>query len=287
MLDLVLGSHPRFIGLGEIYQVIRTDIQCVENNTFCSCGQIYHQCPFWGEVTKGLQNYSGANLKDRYRYVIKQVDRLYGRERAIIDSSKMLGFFKSIHSIDDIDCQVVYLIRDVRAWTISRLTKRHKRPKYYQKNGAYEKRLAHQYGPLVRPLAWLLPFLTRMPSYYFLVWYMQNKTINRYLKNNQVAHIQVGYDELALNPEMMMNAIEKFLGIKSEIPGLSATLSESHILIGNTRKSDPRRRQGIFYDNRWMYRNEWVRAAAMMPFVMRYNAENVYQTARQKSIWTD
>ena len=40
LLDLTLGSHPPFVGLGEVFQVIRPDFDRFNAKEYCSCGKI-------------------------------------------------------------------------------------------------------------------------------------------------------------------------------------------------------------------------------------------------------
>jgi len=285
MLDLVLGCNPKFVGLGEIFQVLRPDMNRFERNEHCSCGKQTRDCSFWGDVARSLEEQAFTDLNARYRHTLDVFDNLYGTDNIMVDSSKLLDALKTVVRLPDVDLKVIYLIRDVRAWTISRLNNRKKSPKYFQRDGYYIKKLAFQMGWKIHLLKWILPVLTRLPLYYFMLWYVQNKKIRDYLIRANLAYFSLGYDELGMNPDLMMKKIFDFLEediVKSDFCSLN---SQSHILIGNTKKSESTRRQGIVYDNRWMYRNDWVLPAALLPKIMRYNAREVYQNIREHSIW--
>jgi len=285
MLDLVLGCNPKFVGLGEIFQVLRPDMNRFEGDEYCSCGKLTRECPFWGVVADGLKKKKISGLEDRYRYTLQIFEDIYGSDKIMIDSSKLLDVLKTVIKLPGVDVKVIYLIRDVRAWTISRLNNRMNSPNYFQRDGYYIKKLAYHTGWKIHLIKWVLPFLTQLPMYYFLLWYVQNKQISSFLESKHIDHFRLGYDELGMNPELMMKKIFAFLGEKNVNPDFCSASSRSHILIGNTKKSESKRRQGIFYDNRWMYRNEWLRSAAMLPNIMGYNAEEVYKNIREYSIW--
>ena len=91
MLDLVLGSNPKFVGLGEIFQVIRPDMNRFERNEPCSCGKLTDECPFWGVVADGLRQKKISGLEDRYRYTLQMFEHIYGPDKILIDSSKPWG----------------------------------------------------------------------------------------------------------------------------------------------------------------------------------------------------
>jgi hypothetical protein len=285
MLDLILGSNPKFVGLGEIFQVLRPDMNRFERNERCSCGKLTRQCSFWRVVAEVLEEKTCANLAERYGYTLQVFEALYGSDKHVVDSSKLLDVLKMVVKLPRVEVKVIYLIRDVRAWTISRLNNRKKSPEYFGRNGYYIKKLAYKLGWKVQLFKWFLPWLTQLPLYYFLLWYVQNKQIKDYLKSKNIDYFCLGYDELGMNPDLMMKKMFEFLGEEITDPDFCMVDSQSHILVGNTKKSESERRQRIAYDNRWMYRNDWVVPAALMPNIMRYNAKEVYKNIKDYSLW--
>ena len=285
MLDLVLGCNPKFIGLGEIFQVLRPDMNRFERNEPCSCGKLTRQCSFWGVVAKRLKEKKAADLDERYGHTLQAFEDLYGPDPVLVDSSKLLDVLKTVVRLPRVEVKVIYMIRDVRAWTISRLNNRKNSPEYFRRDGYYIKKLTYQLGWKIHLFKWGLPFLTQWSVYYFMLWYIQNKQIRDFLKRLDIDYFSLGYDELGMNPDLMMKKIFEFLGEDIIDPDFCSTNSQSHILVGNTKKLESKRRQGIFYDNRWMYRNEWLRPAALLPKIMRYNAEEVYKNIKDHSIW--
>ena len=128
----------------------------------------------------------------------------------MIDSSKLLDVLKTVVELPRVEVKVIYLIRDVRAWTISRLNNRRNSPEYYQRDGYYIKKLAYQLGWKIHLAKWGLPFLTQLPLYYFMLWYYQNKQIRDFLQRKNIDYFSLGYDELGLNPDLMMRIQLKY-----------------------------------------------------------------------------
>ena len=285
MLDLVLGSNPRFVGLGEVFQVLRPDMNRFQRNEVCSCGKVTQECPFWGPLSDRLKKDISASLEKRYHHVLEVFEEVFGPDKILVDSSKLLDSLKVAQKSRDIELKVIFLMRDVRAWTISRLNSRKRSPQYYSREGDYVRKLRYRYGWKTDIIKWLTPFLTRLPTYYFRLWYIQNKEIINYLENNDIEYFSLGYDELGMQPDFMMSKVFEFLGEASGNPNFSSVGSQSHVLVGNTKKREEKRRQGIFYDNRWMYRNDWLFAAALFPNIMKFNAKEVYKNIKSDSIW--
>ena len=285
MLDLVLGCNPKFVGLGEIFQVLRPDMNRFERNEQCSCGKLTRECSFWGVVAERLKEKKAAELDERYGHTLQVFEDLYGPDPIVVDSSKLLDVLTTVVCLPRVEVKVIYLIRDVRAWTISRLNNRKNSPEYFRRDGYYIKKLAYKLGWKIHLLKWGLPFLTQLPVYYFILWYIQNKQIRDFLKRQDIDYFSLGYDELGMYPDLMMKKIFEFLGEEIINSNFCSMNSQSHILVGNTKKSESTRRQGIFYDNRWMYRNDWIRPAALFPNIMHYNAKEVYKNLRESSLW--
>jgi hypothetical protein len=158
-------------------------------------------------------------------------------------------------------------------------------PAYFNRSGNYIKRLRHHYGFKVELLKWALPFLTKTSGYFFWIWYLQNRAYKNFLLQNEVKHIQIGYDELGMHKEEIMSKVRQFVGGADHSGNYSTERSRSHILVGNVKKSDPKRRKDIIYDNRWLYRTEWLSSAAIYRNIMNFNNKEVYRNIRQIPRW--
>ena len=284
LLDMTIGSHPKFIGLGEIFQVIRPDFNRFRNNEQCSCGKKMRDCPFWGPTAKALAAGPSDDILTRYSVVTDMFQRIYGDQYTPVDSSKLPDALKILLNVPGVDAKVINLIRDVRAWTISRLDVRNKNENYYGVSGNYIKKMTLHYPWVTRSLKWIFPYISKMPVYYFWLWYLQSRINDRLLSNLDVSSFKVSYEELGMYPEETMAAIFDFLHVDMQ-RCFSTETSQSHVLIGNTKKMDSERRKGIRYDNRWLYRNEWLIPAAVFQNIMSYNTNEVYRNIVKKSIW--
>ena len=285
LLDFVLGNHPGFVGLGEVYEVLRPEWDHLQRDYTCSCGKALMECPFWGRVALELNGSGILDIEQRYRVIFNIFDHVFDRDLILVDSSKLLDGLKLLSGMPDLDLKVIYLVRDVRAWTISRLDDCRKRPETYGPDGYYVKNLISKYNWKIRPLRYLIPWFTRMPSYFFSLWYMQNRWFRDFIDHNDVNTFQLGYDELCLQPEAMLEKAGKFIGIDQEIKSSSFSGSKSHIIVGNIRKDDKSRKEAVRYDGRWMYRNEWLPVAFLFRNIMKYNAREVYKNIKTNSIF--
>ena len=127
------------MGLGKVFQVIRPDFNRFNTKVYCSCGKIINECPFWGFATDRLKKNQNLNFGERYQLVFETFCEIFGKDSILIDSSKLLDILQVLLKIDSVDFKEIYLIRDVRAWTISRLNNRIESPEYFKKAGNYYK----------------------------------------------------------------------------------------------------------------------------------------------------
>ena len=135
-------------------------------------------------AAEALRKTQSSDIKQRYRQVFRTFDRIYDNQTILIDSSKLLSVLKIVRTMTEVDLKVIYLIRDVRAWTISRLNHRVKNPDYYGPRGNYVKRLVGQFGWKAQAVSWAFPFATKMPAYHFWLWFLQNKDYANNSNNN-------------------------------------------------------------------------------------------------------
>ena len=285
LLDQILGCHPRFVGLGELYEALRPDWRHLEaDHWVCSCGLSIRKCPYWSRLASTIDY--DAPVLENYKIAYSILTDLLGRDVTLVDSSKSIAYLKQIISMNEFDIKIIYLIRDVRAWIVSRIDAVKKEPEYYGWNGYYIQNLIKKYGWKIQLMRPIMPVLVKLSSYFFLLWYIQNKQNLKYLQNRGFPYLKISYDELGLVPELVFKQLATFLELKNfEVPK-NFFESKSHILIGNTMgKYDPRRRTGIRYDSRWLYRTEWLIPAALFRPIMKFNTEEVYRNISGKTIF--
>jgi len=208
------------------------------------------------------------DIKAQYRKVLETVENEFGGNCIAVDSSKGIRPLKILHDTPNINVKVLYMIKDVRSYTVSMI------------DNAKRMR-AKKVRNFIR-----LPDFARLSFYYFVLWYLKNKRIQLFLKKHNMQYFQLGYEELCLYPNLMIEKICNFLGEEPEpslLSFLSFDNSRNHIMGGNRMRRQCAKQQ-LSYDNRWFYRNEWLLPALVFPNIMIFNKEQVYRNTRG-TIW--
>lgn len=254
LLDLILGGHPKIIGLGEVFSATGWLSRRKSNpsDARCTCGQNAAECRFWGPVAQSIRSAPNPPPEVRYRPVLETFATVFGHDSIPVDISKnskdRLRTINTIRSISPgTDIRAIHLIKDVRAFVVSRTDR--DRAKHFP----------------IRPMLVL-----------FWQWYLENRRIRRQFVGAGVPLMTLGYDELCLAPMDSVRRITDFLGLEPHPSMSDISRTSSHALRGNRMRLDPKKNRQILYDPRWLYRNEWVLAAALSPHIMRYNAREVY-----------
>jgi len=277
LLDRILSCHKNIVGLGEIYEIIRPDWNRIQERRTCTCGLTVEDCPFWGKAQMAMVKQSDTDISHRYQIILDNFLKTYGPGKILLDSSKLAEGIEILEKLQNKrKLKIIYLTRDVRAWTISRIDNFYRYQKDFSKNGFYTQNLIKNHGKLLWPIKWAIPFLANKPIYYFLSWYYQNKKLAKQLNKLNIDYIQIGYDELTLYPEKILNIISEFLQINFDKKMLTMQQPSSHILSGNPLRHDKSRLNQIHYDNRWFKRNEWLIPSLIFPSIMKYNNDIVY-----------
>jgi hypothetical protein len=262
VLDMMVGGHPQFIGLGEVKQVLQGDRLHRDRlqREICTCGRKMPECEFWGEVLQRIRSTRGEDYVERYRMLLEVFDEVFAPDIIPVDSSKSMPYLRMLARIPDLDVKVLYIIRDVRSWSVSQLDtikQAQKKPKPLQ-NNAY---------------------------YFFWRWYIRNR---RYLgfTSGQNLHVhQLGYEELALQPEKTLKAVCRFLGVEFDPSMLNIRKTRSHSVLGNRMRTQKEKTR-IQYDHRWFVRNEWKIPSVLFPNIMNYNRRQVYREGLER-IWKE
>ena len=259
LLDMMLGGHPSMIGLGEVARFLERDLEN-SRQSICSCGERMENCVFWSRVASELTALSNSTLAEKYTIVFKVFDEVFGEECILVDSSKHLPQLDILHSTFSGEMAIIYLMRDVRSSVISRIDN-----------------LRRKGTPSLRHR------LTALPTSIFWQWYTRNAKMQRFFRERNLSVFQLGYEELCLYPDVMMDKICEFLGESREPAMLSLQQSGSHVMRGNRMRYQEGKSE-IRYDHRWFLRREWLWPAALFPHIMRYNSREVYRN-NTEAIW--
>jgi hypothetical protein len=262
LLHLMLGAHSRCVGLGEAARTLGPGEGGLERTLrrHCSCGSAPRDCLFWGEAISQLQGERGETLEDRYRGVLATFADVFGSERILVDSSKALPPLRVLARLPEVDLRVVHVIKDVRAWVTSQ-------------DDLQREESARARGVETRGLGRL-----------FREWYRKNREIGRFLGEENLPTLRLGYEELCFFPEAMVEMLCQLLGEEPETSMLSPDAARCHMLRGNKAAVYHAQRSqtestAIQYDHRWLCRNDWLLWSLLHPRIMRFNRSEVYGNA--------
>ena len=233
ILDLALGANPSVTGLGEAARLLlpprssdahdgpyqlRSDLRF---KRLCSCGSVASDCSVWGEYLEWLRLNDGCSMDQK-------VLKLLGSSDCLSDDSWYVDSYQDDLSMLQLpsalfDLRVIHLVRDIRSWLPGRV--RSDRGK-----GKYLSSFRHAFR-------WV---------------YVNNKFSNVFQRSG-IPVLRVGYEELALRPELTLRLICEWLGLEFSTQMLSpGTCSKSHILLGNRVRWQGDRNQQIAYDGSWL-----------------------------------
>jgi len=255
LLNLLVGNSPQMIGLGGIDRATKMLVESPEKTqaSECSCGSIVRDCRYWGSVAARLAKGDTTKRIDRYRVALEEFESTFGTSMLPVDSSKIKEPIIDLAAAKDLDLdlRVVHLAKDFRTAVISAIdTKRRKNAT--KSPGAYlALKAAHK-------------------------WLRENGKLERCLKQNNVEHFNLGYEELCLNFNYAFGALCEFAGADHD-PHQSLRINDStsHLFIGNRMRNQSEKAE-LRYDYRWFSRREWMAPAVLLPLVYRGNAKWVY-----------
>ncbi len=255
LLDLILGGHPRFIGIGEVMRVVKPGgvQQTEQRGSICSCGKEIYECVLWSEVASRLRDWDNPNLAERYNVMLNVFEQTFGPDAIPVDSSKYLYNLEELQSLE-LEMKVLHIMKDVRSFTVSQIDNFRRKTK-----GA-----RRQFD------------IKSSPIYLFWWWYSQNRKMQRFFAERKMNVLQIGYEELCLEPQPVIHKLCEFLEVAVEPSMLTLKNSQSHVMRGNRMRTQKEKAE-ISYDHRWFFRNEWLLPAFLFRNIMRFNAQEVYR----------
>ena len=265
ILDLVLGAHPRMVGLGEAARILerpslserdrgparlRGDLRFERR---CTCGEIAADCPVWGSVLAWLPEHDHWPLAAKMQFLLEAIEAARDAQQPapawVVDSYQ--GDFELPFEQDpELEIRIVHLTRDVRSWV-------HSRARHGRERG--------QWMPGLKPL---------------LRWCRVNSRHDRLLQRSPHPVLRLGYEELALQPEVTLRRICSWLDVEMSDQMLQpGCFSRSHLLAGNRMRFDAKRSAAIRYDGSWMSAPASVAQLALcIPWVAALNRRLVYSS---------
>jgi len=266
VLDLVLGAHPRFVGLGEVDKLLsEADAMARTAEEQCSCGRVMVECDFWAPTLETLHAHADASPTERYGLILDAFDAFFGEDKVLVDSSKYQAPLQTVAAVPDVDLKVVHLIRDVRAWVVSMRNARRR------KNDFTFLDLLRNHG-----LRAFKELRHRSAAYYFGAWLKRNKRLHAAIAETGAPAFEMSYDEFCLDTPASVTRLCAFLGVEPVDAMSCPGESQSHSVFGNRMRGDSSKLGAILYDRRWLANRDWVRPAQTCHDVMAYNGQHVW-----------
>jgi hypothetical protein len=116
LLDLMLGSHPRLVSLGEVHATIA---RAAEKQNVCTCGKAAEECPIWGPVLAATRQDPRRPYGELDALVQERVRAVCGDGVAPVDSSKHVPALAALPDERRRALRVVFLVKDVRSFVAS------------------------------------------------------------------------------------------------------------------------------------------------------------------------
>ena len=253
LLDLILGCYPEFVGLGEVARVIDRKVinERQFSSVYCSCGEKMLQCPVWSAVVNNLSRLPEGDFDKKYQMILDTAEKQLNNNAIVVDSSKYVNYLKPLVKNRDNNLKVIFIVKDVRNYLISQID-----------NLSYEK-------------ANKKSFLKSNVYYFCYQWYLMNKQIQKYMRDQKLDVLQIGYEELCLSTEKVLNLIGEFVGVDMAMTNFDLNSSKSHSVLGNRMRTQKDKAK-LLYDYRWFQRKEWQLPSLLNPHIMKYNRANVY-----------
>ncbi len=261
VLDLLLGSHSRMVGLGEAVRILepigpgeeqRGPAQLrqeLRHTRRCTCGETAARCPIWGPLLEWLPAHDGASIRAKLQRLLGQVGAQNRGDQPIawaVDSYQS-DLEVPLLPFPGVEVRLIHLVRDVRSWVHSRSAGSRSAP------GAAWRSMAR--------------------------WARTNGQVAEVLRRSGRPVFQLGYEELALAPEAALNKLCTWLDLDYEPTMLrpAQDAQGSHILSGNRMRFDPSRSAAVRYDGGWLSGSHpWIGLAAQLPPLQAMNRRLVY-----------
>ena len=234
ILDVLVGGGTGAVALGEVSSFINSETRGsflsrfghFEDAHLCSCGKRHDECLVWSDVVRYISENPTSDLVMRYRKVAESVERNFGTDLMLSDSSKSIGALGTVLEVAQgrpgTEVRILLAVKDVRSF-VSSMTQ-------------------------VRKLN------VRGQFSCFRWWRGGNAQFLSFLETSGIPYHVVLYEALCLRTRLTIKGIREFLGVKGEDcvdgPQLRHARERAHICAGNADMVF-RNRDEIRYDCRW------------------------------------
>lgn len=239
LLESILNNDTSVISVGEVYRFWE---RYYKGNTFCGCGNKIDRCELWTKIDLNLKSRFGVNYDvNRIKKIIKELCRyrnfkslesatsdftylreivsifyssllLHSGKSVIVDSSKSPSWAKFIYSIPQFDICYIHLERNL-AYVASSWKKKILLPEFMSKE----------------------VMMPQKSDFNILRTYIRVKMLGNRLRNFN--YIFVKYEDLCLNPQVVINAIVAFASL-NPLNINSLYHCPNHAIAGNPKRSN-------------------------------------------------
>lgn len=232
-LDMLISTYPGFVGMGEVAQTLNHLAHHGDYKRNCSCEEAVGACPMWSAMLPKLRVHAPSEIGVKYDILDSELCRRYGNDYSLIDSSKRLDVLEShLRQYGD-RLHVIFLVRDIRGYLFSQLSKGNRRTRLRRQRGGF--------------------LLGRAPVWFGEIynWTIRTLRIYFFLKRHRVPHLRVGYDDLGLNRHAVAWHISDFTGMGNVLPDFSFAGRDHHMVRGNKFVIMRAPAGGFSYDDSW------------------------------------
>lgn len=237
-VSTLLGGFDGYICCGEITNSINS-IKGERVKRSCSCGEELETCEVWSTIQELTDQEADASIDDCYRALDHRLEVIFGPDYGLIDASKRIDTLVELQRIYGDRVRIIFLIRDLRGYLHGRLSKDNLRTQHQTLR--------------------LWPLLRWMPSWAIEIGVWLRRVIGIWigLKKHGIPHLNVGYDDLAQNPQHVIREIASYIGEPNPGQELFNQNPRHHMLHGNkgfmyeSDQMTARSRYEFHYDDSW------------------------------------
>ncbi len=219
----MLSRMQDTVNLGEVWASLYTNPEEFSHpRNRCTCGALMSECDFWGPVVD--QTHSSDTNAQRHARVLEHFREKFPG-KVLLDSSKSVDIlgdsWLAPELADKVDVKFIFLVRDYRAWAISR-------------------KKSHNRKGRPRPL-----------YVQILRWWLRNIKRDRYLQRCGRPVLTLTYESVVFDTEKTMQKVMAFTGLQQVEAQQTVEDLSLHISRGNHVRDDLNNFSQIRYDHSW------------------------------------
>ncbi len=246
-LGFRLSEETGGLAIGESFNVFNRRVNTDEGvDCVCSCGFGLNECVVWGKFLSLCKDRNLLKEEVNVEYLSMMYElflsTLDSSDKIIIDTSKktvMLPVLKLLKEKGIIDYKIIFLVRDVRGWSLS------------------DKKSRARTNRKVFPII-----------YHMRAWRKGNLEIKNFLENTKEDFLITGYERFMFNYVVTRREIFNFLGL--DIVKNKYGKSKHHIAYSNRMKTK-RDSRDIEYNSEWMSKKTSTFFSFVYPGLMCLN----------------